>query len=105
MHIKFKHRPYIVVLLIVFQTSLFGKAFTQEQKHDYLLEKYKNLHDSPMQQKFEKIAPVPVGSVYIMRPGETEEDIRKHFRTMKELGFTALKGLMTTPGWTEEEVQ
>jgi len=102
---KIKHRPYIVVLLIAFQISLFGKAFTQEQKHDYLLEKYKNLHDSPMQQKFEKIAPVPVGSVYIMRPGETEEDIRKHFRTMKELGFTALKGLMTTPGWTEEEVQ
>ncbi|MFP4090822.1 MAG: hypothetical protein ACLFT3_10975, partial [Cyclobacteriaceae bacterium] len=68
-------------------------------------DKYDALHDSPMQQKFRKIAPVPAGVVYIQRPGEGEEEMRWHFRKMKELGFTNLKQIMTIPPWSEEEIQ
>ncbi|MFH5885421.1 beta-galactosidase trimerization domain-containing protein [Halalkalibaculum sp. DA3122] len=76
-----------------------------QQGHDFMHDKYDQMHDSPMQQKFEKIAPVPAGVVYIQRPGEGEEEIREHFRTMKELGFTNLKQVMSLPGWSEEEIK
>lgn len=79
-------------------------TFAQEG-HDFMHDKYDALHDSPMQQKFRKIAPVPAGVVYIQRPGEGEEEMRWHFRKMKELGFTNLKQIMTIPPWSEEEIQ
>ncbi len=80
-------------------------ALSAQPGHDFMHEKYDQLHDSPVQQKFRKLAPVPAGVVYIMRPGEGEKEIRQHFRTMKELGFTNLKQIMTIPGWELEEVQ
>lgn len=52
---------------------------------------YRSLHDSPRQQKFRRIRPWPVGVVFIEHPGMSMEDIRAHFRLMRELGFTALK--------------
>ena len=64
----------------------------------FMTEAYDRLHDTPMQRKFRKIAPVPVGVVFIEWPGMTEDDFRRHFRLMKELGFTCLKGTMLLPG-------
>jgi len=71
---------------------------------EFLLELYDKLHLSPMQEKFRQIAPMPVGCVYIQRPGEGEKEIREHFRKMKELGFTTLQGIMSVPGWTREQI-
>lgn len=59
---------------------------------------YDQLHDSPMQQKFRKIHPWPVGCVFIEHPGMTLEDIRAHFKLMRELGYTALKQCQTCRG-------
>ncbi|MCC5831260.1 MAG: beta-galactosidase trimerization domain-containing protein [Phycisphaeraceae bacterium] len=44
-----------------------------------------------MQRKLRSLAPIPVGVVLIEWPGMTEQEIRGHFRTMKELGYTCLK--------------
>ena len=68
-------------------------------------DRYDQLHDSPQQQKFRTIAPVPAGVVYIQRPGEGEAEIRAHFRQMKTLGFTNLKQIMALPDWTDEQIQ
>lgn len=85
--------------------SLLSLSVMAQKGHDFMHQKYDALHDSPMQQKFRKIAPVPAGVVYIQRPGEGEEEIRKHFRTMKDLGFTNLKQIMTLPDWDHEKIQ
>ena len=67
--------------------------------HDpFLTELYDRLHETPMQRKLRRIAPMPVGVVFIEWPGMTEDDARAHFRLMKELGFTCLKGLHPCPG-------
>lgn len=73
--------------------------------HDFRHDLYDQRHDSPQQQKFRKIAPVPAGVVYIQRPGEGEAEIRAHFRQMKTLGFTNLKQIMALPDWTDEQIQ
>lgn len=72
---------------------------------DFLADAYERQHESPIQQKFERIAPMPVGAVYVQRPGEGEEAIRAHFRTMRELGFTALKQIMPADDWTIYDIQ
>lgn len=74
------------------------------EKDEFLAELYDRLHDSPAQQKFRQIRPIPVGCVFIQWPEMTEADIRGHFRLMKDLGFTCLKGLMTCPGTTPEQL-
>ena len=61
-----------------------------------------HLHDSPMQRKLRRLAPMPVGSVFLPWPGMTEDDARAHFRTMKKLGYTCLKQTMPTPEWPTE---
>lgn len=66
---------------------------------------YDHRHETPCQRKFRRIHPMPVGVVFIERPGMSEDDIRGHFRLMKELGFTCLKGLMTCPGTDPRKVQ
>lgn len=58
-----------------------------------------------MQEKFRTIAPMPAGVVYIQWPGDGEKEMRAHFRTMKQLGFNALKQILTVEGWTVEQVQ
>ncbi|MFW6257079.1 MAG: beta-galactosidase trimerization domain-containing protein [Bacillota bacterium] len=71
---------------------------------DYQKELYNQLHQSEVQDKFRKIAPMPIGVVFCEWPGMTLEDIREHFRMMKELGFTALKQIMLRPGTSRREV-
>jgi beta-galactosidase len=82
-----------------------GNAICQTKKDPFLVGLYNQLHNSPQQEKYRKIAPMPIGCVYLQRAGEGEKEMRQHFRTMKELGFTALKQIMTRPGTTIEQVQ
>ena len=90
----------IILLLSFFLSVTFLSA---QPNHDFLHDKYDALHDSPMQQKFRKLAPMPYGVVCLPWAGCTEEDMRHHFRMMKELGFTNLKQTMATPEWPEHE--
>ena len=92
--------PLSFLLILILNCQIFAQT-----GHDFLHEQYDLLHDSPAQQKFRKIAPVPAGVVYIQHPGEGEAEIREHFRNMKELGFTNLKQIMSTPDWTLEQIQ
>ena len=98
---------YRYFLLSVFSlTSLFQPLLAQWlPNHDFLTEKYDQLHASPTQEKFRKLAPMPAGVVYIQHPDEGEEEIRWHFRTMKELGYNSLKGIYPVTGWTVEQIQ
>jgi beta-galactosidase len=57
----------------------------------YLHDLYDRLHDSPMQRKLRRLRPWPGGVVFVERPGMTLEEIRGHFRQMRELGFSCLK--------------
>ena len=84
----------ITIVLLLF-LSLNGFA----QKEEFYHNLYDSMHDSPMQQKFRKLAPVPYGVVFLPWAGMTEEEMRDHFRTMKELGFTNLKQTMGTEEW------
>ncbi len=92
-------------LLLLLAGWLLVSPVNGQTKDEFLTDLYDRLHTSPMQKKFRKIAPIPIGAVYVQRPGEGEKKIREHFRTMKRLGFTALKQIMTVPGWTIEQVQ
>ncbi len=78
-------------------------AFAEE--HDFLHDLYAKLHYSERQQHFRDIRPLPAGVVYIQWPGEGEAEIREHFRLMKDMGYNALKQIMTIPGWELEDVQ
>ncbi len=75
------------------------------QEANFYHDLYDQLHDSPTQQNFRKINPLPAGVVYIQHPGEGEAEIREHFRMMRSLGFNSLKQIMTIPGWTLEDIQ
>jgi len=72
--------------------------------HDYQNELYDSLHDSEMQRKFRALCPMPFGVVFLPWAGMTEEEMRQHFRWMKELGFTNLKQTMGTPQWPARRV-
>ena len=74
------------------------------ERDPFLADLYDRLHETPTQRKFRTIAPIPVGCVFIQRPEMSEEDMRGHFRLMKQLGFTCLKGIMTCPGTTKQQV-
>jgi beta-galactosidase len=91
----------------LFIQLLFLLAFinTSAQPQDeFLTSLYDKLHDSPMQQKIKQIAPMPFGVVFLPWAGCTEQDMRHHFRMMKQLGFTNLKQTMATPEWPEHEI-
>ena len=92
-------RPILLGLLLALPVGVLA-----QESDRFLTQRYDRLHASPLQERFKKIAPMPVGAVYVQRPGEGEEEIRAHFRTMKELGFTALKQIMPVPGWTFADV-
>lgn len=97
-------RLYIKALsALVLWAACVVPALSQD-RHDYRVELYDRLHSSPMQEKFRRIAPMPAGAVYVQRPGEGEKEIREHMRTLKRLGFNALKQVMTVPGWEFEDV-
>jgi len=74
------------------------------QKDEFYHDLYDSMHDSPMQQKFRKLAPMPYGVVFLPWAGMTEDDMRRHFRMMKELGFTNLKQTMGTKAWPREKI-
>lgn len=96
----------LFLLLIAFceAASVCNVCFSQASD-PYLTNLYDRLHSSTLQAKFRRLAPMPIGVVYVQRPGEGEAEIRAHFRTMKRLGYNALKQIMTVPGWTLERVQ
>ncbi len=58
-----------------------------------------------MQQRLRTLAPVPVGAVYMHNPGLTEVDARRHFRTMRELGFTCLKDVIPSRWITKKQLR
>ena len=90
--------------LFALLTILTGRA--QSPGDDAALRRlYDGLHDSPAQQRFRRLAPMPAGVVYVQQPGEGEAEMRAHFRTMKRLGFNALKQIMPLPSWTVERIQ
>ncbi len=96
--------PNKLLLTLFLFLSSFSVVLAQAN-HDFRHELYDQRNDSPQQQKFRKIAPMPAGVVYIQRPGEGELEIRAHFRQMKDLGFTNLKQIMALPDWTDEQIQ
>lgn len=77
-------------------------AFAQSDPFLHTL--YDKLHDSPTQQRFRALAPMPVGVVFLPWHGMTEQQMREHFRLMKKLGFHNLKQAMGTPEWPHERV-
>lgn len=71
----------------------------------FLHELYDRILETPTQRKLRALAPMPIGCVFIQWPDMTDEDIRRHFRTMRELGFSCIKGLMACPGTTVAKLQ
>lgn len=71
-------------------------------RHDYRHTLIASFHDTPMQRKLRKLAPMPIGCVFLPWPGMTEAEARAEFRTMKALGFTCLKQTMGTVEWPTE---
>lgn len=92
----------IVQFVLVFVSMSFGQH--NQKKDEFMHDLYDKMHDSPMQQKIRKIAPMPFGVVFLPWAGCTEQDMRDHFRMMKKLGFTNLKQTMPTPEWPEKEI-
>jgi beta-galactosidase len=71
---------------------------------DFLVDRYDRLHDTPTQQKFRRIEPMPCGVVFIQQPGWGEAEIRGHFRLIRQCGFTCLKGIGVLPGTDARQV-
>jgi beta-galactosidase len=68
----------------------------------FLLNKYLEINNSPMQQKLRSLKPFPVGVVYYQQRGDQLEDIKNEFRIIKELGFTALKQIQLVAPYNPE---
>ena len=64
----------------------------------FLRARYDALHATPMQAKLRAIRPWPAGVVFIERPGMKLDEIRRHFRLMRSLGFNCLKQCELCPG-------
>jgi beta-galactosidase len=56
-----------------------------------------------MQRKFRRLRPMPSGVVFMQWPGMDWEEMRRHLRLMKELGFTALKGYGLLEGFDDKK--
>ncbi len=71
----------------------------------FLRQRILDLTDTPMQRKLRKLAPLPVGAVFLPWPGMTEETCRAELRRMREHGFTCLKQTMPLlPEWPTERI-
>jgi beta-galactosidase len=57
----------------------------------FLIHRYLELNDSPMQQKLRNLKPFPVGVVYYQQREDNLESITEQFQIIRSLGFTALK--------------
>ncbi len=88
----------------VFAIALFAAALAIGQTDPYLHQLYDKLHSSPTQQRFRDLAPMPFGVVFLPWHGMTEQQMREHFRLMKQLGFHNLKQAMGTPEWPHAKV-
>jgi beta-galactosidase len=75
-----------------------------DPKDPYLHERYDALHDSPVQRRFKRMAPMPFGVVFLPWDGMTEDDMRAEFRKMKKLGFHNLKQTMGTREWPRTRI-
>lgn len=91
------------IILVLTWLLLITRVPATGQMDEFYHDLYDSMHDSPMQQKFRRLAPMPFGVVFLPWAGATEEDLRHHFRLMKELGFTNLKQTMSTPEWPSEK--
>ena len=88
-----------IALALTMCISTMSVASQRRGDDEFLTRLYDSLHDSPMQQKFRRLAPMPFGVVFLPWKGCTEQDMRQQFRLMKQLGFTNLKQTMDTPEW------
>ncbi len=73
--------------------------------NSFLTGLHDTLHDAPMKRKLRRLAPMPIGCVFIQWPTMSEEDVRRQFRAIKATGFTCLKGLMAVPGTSLARLQ
>jgi beta-galactosidase len=89
---------------LAFILTLISAISAFAQKDEFYHDLYDSMHDSPMQRKFRKLAPMPYGVVFLPWAGMTEDDMRRHLRMMKELGFTNLKQTMGTKAWPREKI-
>jgi len=99
-----RYKKYVYVFCLSIGVS-FCLQCSAQPADEFLTTLYDKLHDSPMQQKFKQIHPMPAGVVYIQKPNDSEKEMRENFRLMKKLGFNCLKQIMTVPGWTLEDIQ
>jgi hypothetical protein len=53
------------LFLLIFITTAIAQT-----NDPFLQSRYDNLHDSPAQQRFRQLAPMPAGIVYVQQPGE-----------------------------------
>ncbi|MBM3759471.1 MAG: hypothetical protein FJW36_04415 [Acidobacteria bacterium] len=74
------------------------------QTDSFLHKLHDSPHDSPTQQRWRALAPMPFGVVFLPWHGMTEDQMRDHFLSMKRLGFQNLKQAMGTPEWQHEKV-
>ncbi len=72
---------------------------------DFLHDLYDRLNETPMQRRLRRLAPMPIGAVFIQWPEMTDAEIRGQFRTMKELGYNCLKQIMPCAGTTLAKLQ
>lgn len=73
--------------------------------HEFHHSKVDAVHDSPRQQHFRKIAPMPFGAVLIARDDMDEACVRGHLRAMKEVGLNAIKQFMGCKRWDDATME
>ncbi len=102
--IDWNHMRYVTTLAVLAPPLVIAAASGAEAEDPFLVSVYDGLHGSATQEAFRALAPFPVGVVYVQRPGEGEAAIRRHFCTMRRLGYTALKQIMALPTWSREDI-
>jgi beta-galactosidase len=98
------HLDWLASVTLTLAFAAISQDSWGDQPDPFLRSVYDGLHDSDEQRYFRELAPMPVGSVYIQRPGEGYAEMRRHFRTMSDLGYTALKEALLLDGVDEERV-
>ncbi len=71
---------------------------------NYLHGHMESVFDTRMQRKVRRMAPWPVGAVFIQTPDMTDDDMRAMFRQMRECGFTNFKQIMKCPGTSSAHI-
>ena len=97
-------RSFLRVSTVAGATGPASKVTAAPERDEFLHSLYDQLHDSPRQRWFRRLAPMPWGVVFLPWHGMTEQQMREHFRMMKRLGFRNLKQAMGTPEWPLERV-